>query len=145
MGNDQFAMESLRIALAAVDHRLRAAARRNAHQDALLCAERRGDAILLQVSLKLMIHHVGGEQQCDLAQFGELVRKPRGVARDTLPGMAEAHFGWSIHHHNFVRSVQETLRYGLCDVLAGNLLHLTLQLGNVLNVDGGDHGDTGVE
>ena len=69
-------MESPGVAMAAFEHGPRVAARRQAHEDALLGAPARRNAVRVQVFLQLPVHHVGGQQQGQLAQFGEHAGSP---------------------------------------------------------------------
>jgi len=67
-----------RIAPAAAQHGGGVAARRQAHQDALLHAPHGGDAVRTEVRLKLPVHHIGGQHQGQFAQLAQLagVRQP---------------------------------------------------------------------
>ena len=53
------------------------------------------DAVGVQVFLQLAVHHVGGEQQGQLAQFGEHA------------GVAHGDIGRRIHHFDFIGLVEE--------------------------------------
>ena len=109
----QVAMEPIRVALAAGDHHRAVGPRRDAHQDSLLRAKRLRDSIALQVLLQLAVHHVGGQQQCDLAEFRQLLRLAGGAGIRFAIRARDAHLGRRIHHHDFVRGIEKAAWYGL--------------------------------
>ena len=83
----------------------------------------------VEVILQLPFHHVGGQQQGQLAQFGEHAR------------VAHGDVGRRVDHFDVVGFVQELLGDAgggalPCEAFDGRLL-----LPDVLHVDGGDHGD----
>ena len=78
VGDQQGAVEAAGVALAAAQHLGGVAARREADQNALLRAPMGGDAVRIQVLLQLVIHHVGGQQEGQFAEFGE------GAARSPM-------------------------------------------------------------
>src|ERR1035438_57510 len=67
IGHQQGAVEPPGVALAAFKHGPRVAARRQAHEDALLGAPAHRNAVRVQVFLQLPVDHVGGQQQGQFA------------------------------------------------------------------------------
>ena len=67
----QRSVEPLRVALAAAQHVRGIAARRQAHQDALLRDPVRRDAVGVEIVLQLPVHDVRRQQQRQFAQFAE--------------------------------------------------------------------------
>ena len=97
VGGQQRAVESPGVALPAFEHGAGVAARRQADEDALLGAPAYGDAVRVQVLLQLPVHDVGGQQERQLAQFGEHA------------GVAHGDIGRGIDHFDFIGFVQELL------------------------------------
>src|SRR2546427_4641733 len=72
-------MKTFRNTVAALQHALSVAARRDADQDLLLAAEESRDTTALERLVQLIIHHFRHKQQGQLAQLGKPARI-RGTA-----------------------------------------------------------------
>ena len=73
----QVAVEAVGLPSPAADHQRRVRARRDADEDALVGAVDLLDSRAAQVVRELVVDHLRGQQQRDLAQLGELALQPR--------------------------------------------------------------------
>ena len=110
VSRQQRAVESLGVALPAFQHCAGVASRRQTDQNALLRSPVYRDAVRIQILLQLPVHHVGGQQQRQLAQFGEHAR------------VAHRDIGRRVHHFDFVGFAQELLGDAGEGALSGNAL-----------------------
>ena len=91
------------------------------------------NAVRVQVILQLPVHHVGGEEEGQLAEFGEHT------------GVAHGDIGRGIDDFDFVGFVKEFFGDAGGGALSGEALDGRLLFPDVLHVDGGDHGDAVVQ
>ena len=134
----QIAMKQIRQAASAADHRRCVRARRDAHQNALLRSVKLLDALPPQIRFKLVIHHIGGQHQRDLAKLRELALLLRTSARNAI-------FRRHVHQFDLIGGADESLRHRILHLLAADRLHLRLPFLHVLQIDRSDHGDAGGE
>ena len=127
--------------MAAAQHGGGVRARREADQDALLRAPAGGNPVRFQVLEQLAVHHVGRQQQGQLAEFGEHAR----IRAVFVAPAVQQRFGRHIHHFDFVRLAQEGLRDAIGSTLPGEALHIELLLADVLEVDRRDDADAAIE
>src|SRR5271155_862948 len=103
-------MKTVGLAAAAADHESRVGAGRYANQDALVGAVELVNALAVKVGFELMIDHVGGQDQGDLAQLGKLAFDLGRVEDGTLSafqGMAYAVFGGCVDQLDFIGGADE--------------------------------------
>ena len=143
----QLAVEAVGLPPPAADHQRRARARRDADQDPLVGAVHLLDPGATQVLPQLLVDHLGGEQQRDLAQLRELALEPDHVARGRArTGEAtQAVFGRGVDDLDLVRGAQERLGDGVGHRAADDRRNLRLLLRDELEVDRRDDRDAGRE
>ena len=126
-------MEAAGVAQAAFEHGAGVAARRQADEDALLGAPGGRNAVRVEVVLQVPVHDVGGEEEGQLAEFGEHT------------GVAHGDIGRGIDDFDFVGFVKEFFGDAGGGALSGEALDGRLLFADVLHVDRGDHGDALVQ
>src|SRR5271154_5131652 len=93
-----------------------------------------------------MIDHVGGQDQGDLAQLGKLAfdlgRVEDGIL-SAFQGMAYAVFGGGVDQLDFIGGADESFGNRVGYGFSANRLHLLLFFLDVLEINGGDDGDSG--
>ena len=144
----KIAVEAVGLAAAAADHDGGVGARGDADEDALVGAIDLLAALPAQVALELLVDDLGGEQQGDLAQLGELAFEERrigGRGIRTALGDGDAILGRGVDDLDLIGGMEKGLGHGVGDGFAANGLDLALALGDELEIDGGDDRDAGVE
>ena len=130
-------MEQIGLAASAADHRGCIRARRDADQNALLRSVELLDALPPQVGFELMIDHVGGQHQRNLAELRKVMLL-FDVARDAI-------FRRRVHQFDLIGGADEGLRHRILNRLAADRLDLRLPLLHVLQIDRSHHRNAGSE
>ncbi len=144
MNGNELAVEAVAIASAAVEHAFEVGIGREPNGDALLRPPELLDAVAGEVTLELLIYHIGGEEQGDFSKFGQLVLGEAATSIGFTVGI-EAGLGGGIDHDDLVSHLEKVERHGFSDVFASDGFDAFALFLDMLKIDGGDDGDAGFE
>ena len=102
------------------------------------------DPLPYEILLQLVIHDLGRQHEGDFAQLGELAFLFMGVEHrwGSALGGAGHILGRRVNDFDFVGFEKERFRHRLLGAPAADRFDLRLLLSHVLEVNGGDHGDS---